>query len=103
MSKLAVIGDSTSVLGFRPLGIDAFVFADGDSLMSALPEILTGDYGVIFITEPLYEAAGAVLDEVMRAIAPAVLPIPGVAGPTGAGRRELERMIELAVGTAIKR
>ena len=103
MSKLAVIGDSTSVLGFRPLGIDAFVFTDGDSLASALPDILAGDYGVIFITEPLYEGVAAQLNTVIGAVAPAVLPIPGVAGPTGAGRRELDRLIELAVGAAIER
>lgn len=103
MSNLAVIGDSTSVLGFRPLGIDTFVFADADSLALSLADILAGNYAVIFITEPLYEGVAEILDESKAATTPAVLPIPGVAGPTGAGRRELDKLIETAVGAAIKR
>ena len=103
MSNLAVIGDSTSVMGFRALGVDVYAFDDVEEMRSAFPEILRGDRAVIFITEVFYEAVGDMVGTVKDAIKPAVVPIPGVSGSTGAARRGIDKLIEMAVGVQIKK
>jgi V/A-type H+-transporting ATPase subunit F len=102
MSNLAIIGDSTSVMGFRPLGLDIYAFKDGEELRQAFPEILASDHDIIFITEKFYEAVTDLVRPLKDAQLPAVVPIPGVSGPIGLGRREIDALIEMAVGMQVK-
>ncbi len=103
MSNIAFIGDSTSALGWMPLGVDILSFNDPADLAAAMPEIAGAGYAVIFITEPLYDAVEPDLAELVEAPTPAVVPVPGAGEGTGAGRRGIEKLIEAAVGARLAR
>jgi V/A-type H+/Na+-transporting ATPase subunit F len=102
MSNMAIVGDSTSVMGFRPLGIDIYAFAEAESMREAFPGILAGGHDIIFITEEFYEAVSDLAAPLKEAPLPAIVPIPGVSGSMGLGRRKIDALIEMAVGVQVK-
>lgn len=102
MSKIAMVGDSTSLLGFKPIGVDAFKLNDPNDIDELWPAVLAGDYAVIIMTEPIFEAAAHLLKEIETRPTPAVLAVPSTAGSTGAGRRYINKLMERAVGASIK-
>ena len=57
MSKIGVIGDSDSVVGFKSLGIDVYP-ATGGEIMKTINRLASGGYSIIFITEQAAEQAG---------------------------------------------
>ena len=103
MSNIAFIGDSTSALGWMPLGVDILSLSDPADLMAAISEIAGAGYAVIFITEPLYDAVAPDLAELGEALTPALVPVPGAGKGTGAGQRAIEQLIEAAVGARLAR
>ena len=59
------------------------------------------DFGIIYITEKL---AAEIPDEIEKyrfSYKPAIIPIPGVKGNTGAGMAEVNKSIVKAVGSDI--
>ena len=84
---MAVIGDSTSVLGFKPIGVDTFSVDEPGEVDEIWESVLAGDYAIVMMTEPVFEAARALIKQIETRPVPAVLAIPSTAGTTGAGRR----------------
>ena len=96
--KIACIGDRTSVLGFRALGLET-VFADtAEQASEALKRLARERTAIIYITE---ELASHLEEEIARyadETIPAIILIPGHKGSLGIGRTALEKAVERAVG-----
>ncbi len=101
MYKIAVIGDRDSIYGFAALGLDTYPVSEREEAVKTLKSLSQGTYAVIYITEALL----AVLADEVAAYAtvkvPAIIPIPGVSGNTGAGIMNVKKMVERAVGSDI--
>ncbi len=101
MSKIAMIGGKTSSIGFRTLGVDIFPVPVPEEALEVWQKIPVKDYGVIFMTEPIYEELREQVLEIRGELTPSVLVIPAVTGPLGVSRRELNQLVEKALGTDI--
>lgn len=99
---IAVIGDSESIKGFCAIGLDIFPCDDLSSASALLRKIADSDrYAVIYLTEEIYGSAEKELSRYEERLTPAVIPIPGVKGNSGAGRKRLSSFVERAVGSDI--
>lgn len=99
MYKIAVIGDFDSICGFSAIGMTAIPVADEREALEKLRELDPSVFAVVFVTENVY---GAISEEYVREDAlPAIIPIPGAAGNTGAGMRDVGKFVEMAVGSDI--
>jgi vacuolar-type H+-ATPase subunit F/Vma7 len=101
MARVAIIGDSTSVAGFRPLGFAVFPVREPEAARALWDGLLTGGYGTVFVTEPVYAALEDLIAEVVDRPLPAVTVIPGAGSAGGVGEAKLERAIVRALGTSM--
>ncbi|MBN1192147.1 MAG: V-type ATP synthase subunit F [Coriobacteriia bacterium] len=99
--NVAVMGESTSVAGFRPLGFVVFAVDKPEDVRSRWSEIVQGGYGVVFVTEPVYAAIDDLVAEVADRPVPAVTVIPAAGSAGGVGAAKLDRAIERALGTSV--
>ena len=99
MGLVAIVGDATSVAGFRPLGFAVFPVERPKAARDLWPELASGAYSVVFVTEPVYEAITDLAAETTDRALPAVTVIPGVGSAGGVGEAKLARAIERALGT----
>lgn len=99
MAGVAIVGDAVSVAGFRPLGIATFPVEAAEEARALWPRLASGEFAVVFVTEPIYEALSDLVAEVADKPTPAVTVIPGVGSTGGVGGAKLERAIERALGT----
>lgn len=103
MYKIAVLGNRDSIYGLAALGLETF---PTDSLKieetaNLLRRLANGGYGVIYITEELQEALKEDITRYQTVMIPAIIPIPGTSGNTGAGIAGLKKLVEQAVGSDI--
>lgn len=101
MAKVAIIGDRTSVIGYRGLGLDAFDVRDTDAARKLWPDVLEQGYDVIFVTENVYGGMMDLIEEISEQATPAVAVIPPAGGGTGVGGERIKRVIEKAIGTDV--
>jgi vacuolar-type H+-ATPase subunit F/Vma7 len=102
MARVAIIGDSTSVSGFRPLGFAVFPVMAPAEARALWPDLVGGGYyGAVFVTEPVYAALEDLIAEVVDRPLPAVTVIPGAGSAGGVGEAKLKRAIERALGTSM--
>ena len=101
MAKIAIVGDSTSVAGFRPLGFAPFPVERAEDARALWRELSSGEYGVVFVTEPVYSALEDLIVEVLDQPVPAVTIIPGAGSLGGVGGARINRAIERALGTSM--
>lgn len=101
MYKIAVIGDKDSIYGFASLGLGIFPCDDAQEASKTLKELAKSGYGVIYVTEELFENLGDEVEHFRDMPLPAVIPIPGVKGNTGVGMRNVSVSVEKAVGSDI--
>jgi V/A-type H+-transporting ATPase subunit F len=101
VAKIAIVGDSTSVAGFRPLGFATFQVEHPADACSLWPQLASGEYGIVFVTEPVYEELNELIAETADRPMPAVTVIPGAGSAGGVGEAKLERAIERALGTSM--
>ena len=99
--RIAVIGDATSVAGFGLLGFEAFTVERPDESRGIWGDIVKGEYGVVFVTEPVYAALEDLIAEVADEPVPAVTVIPAAGSSGGVGGAKLDRAIERALGTSV--
>lgn len=99
--RIAVVGDATSVAGFRLLGAEVVVVERPDDAREHWPRLASGAYGVVFITEPVYAAIADLVAESADAPVPAVTVVPAAGSAGGVGAAKLDRAIERALGTAV--
>ena len=100
MYKIGVMGDRDSVYGFSSVGLTVMPVdeaAEGVRLLKSVAD----DFAVIFITERLASEMDAEIQKYRERTVPAIIPIPGVAGNTGVGMKNVSRSVEQAVGSDI--
>lgn len=101
MSKIAVVGDRDSVLGFRALGLEV-AFADNrDAALGVLSRLIREEYAIIYITENLAQTVAPEIEKYHDKPAPAIILIPGKGGSLGVAQEALQRAVERAVGADI--
>lgn len=101
MSKIGIIGDADSVLGFKVFGLDAFACNNKEEAASTLHDIVKQDYGIIYITERFYKEISKEIAKYEELRIPAIVPIPGIDGSYGMGIKNVKKSVEKAVGADI--
>ncbi|MDO8950257.1 MAG: V-type ATP synthase subunit F [Actinomycetota bacterium] len=101
MARIAIVGDSTSVAGFRPLGFAVYPVERPEDARELWAGLVGGEYGVVFVTEPVYAAVEDLAAEAIDRPIPAVTIIPGAGSSGGVGGAKISRAIERALGTSM--
>lgn len=101
MSKIGVIGDKSSVLGFKAFGLDVFACETAAEAIPTLHSMVEEEYGIIYITERLYKDMRDVTSQYDDMRTPAIIPIPGMDGSYGIGVANVKKSVERAVGADI--
>lgn len=101
MDKIAVIGDRTSVLAFRAMGVDVFTPVDAEAARNSVDRAAREGYGVIFLTEAIASQIPETVSRYRSQIKPAVILIPDHQGSQGVGMSDIYKNVEKAVGTNI--
>ena len=106
MYKIAVIGGSDSVIGFKALGLDTFAVDSAESARKALrqaakPKENSDEYAIIYIEETMAKDIMPEISKYQEKPTPAIILIPGRDGPIGLGLSALKEAVEKAVGSDI--
>ncbi len=99
--KIAVLGDKDSILGFKTIGVDTFPVTSNEAALETLKQLVSENYGVIFITEELARNMEDVINELHRRYLPAVVLIPNSKGALGMGIQQIKDNVEKAIGADI--
>jgi len=99
--NIAVIGDSTSIIGYKAIGFKTVKVGSSAEVAEAVDRLIGEDCFVIFITEHVLEGAEDVLRKYNDSKTLAIIPIPGRSGKTGIGMLNLDSYVEHALGTNI--
>lgn len=100
-SKIAVVGEKASVMGFRAVGFEVAETEDASAVEAAVARMVREQYGVVFITEQALHRTPGLLDKYKSLRIPAIIPIPGRDGTLGIGMYNLRKSVERAVGADI--
>ncbi len=103
MLKIAVIGGSDTVMGFKALGLETYP-ASSAAEASQILRTLTREsdsYAIIYIEETLAQELSHEIDRFKDRPTPAIILIPGREGSIGLGQSALRAAVERAVGTNI--
>lgn len=101
MNKVAVIGDTDSIIGFRALGLTVFETASPEAALEPLRRTVEEGYAIVFITEPCFAANQDFIRSLRSRKLPAVIPIPPVSGGSGLGMAQVRESVRKAVGMDI--
>lgn len=103
MYKIAVLGNRDSIYGLAALGLDTFPTdsLDHEEIVKLFRRLAEGSYAILYITEALQATLKEEISRYQDKQQPAVIPIPGVSGNTGAGIAGLKKLVEQAVGSDI--
>jgi V/A-type H+-transporting ATPase subunit F len=96
-SKVTVIGDRNSVLGFSALGVRVLTPKMEDVRESIIMAV-RDDTVVVFITEKMAETVPELIKELSQRPLPSVVVIPDASGSQGMGLDKLDDIIVRAVG-----
>lgn len=99
--KIAAIGDRSSVMGFRALGLEVCPADDVEQAKAALHRLAKEDYAIIYLTEGLAQHMGPEIARYNDSLTPAVILIPGKEGSLGIGMSAVKTAVERAVGADI--
>lgn len=100
-SKIGVVGDKDSILGFKMLGFDVEFVQDGKEARKVIDKMAEDNYGVIYLTEQIAELIPDTIDRYDEMMTPAVILIPNHTGSQGIGKARVEKNVEKAVGQNI--
>ncbi len=100
-ARIAIVGDGTSVAGFRPLGFATFIVRRPEDARELWNELAGGDYAVVLVTEPVWAQIADLAAAVLDSAVPAITVIPGAGSSGGVGQEKLDRAIERALGTTV--
>ncbi len=100
-SKIAVVGEKDSVLGFKAVGFDVYEAELPQNAESIIHHLAEKQYGVIFVTEQTLQPIAHVMERYKDDRIPAIIPIPGRQGSLGLGMSGVKKSVERAVGADI--
>jgi len=101
MSKIAVIGDKDSILGFKVVGVPVFPVTEPEQAARLVHKLAKEDYTVIFITEPIMAKINDTVERYRASAYPAIIPIPNNRGTLGLGMKGIKDSMEKAIGVDI--
>jgi len=100
--KTAVVGDISTCLPFRAMGVEAIVADETDNLSEAVGRLIeSGEYGAIFVTEALVERLSEVIESARYLPLPSIILIPTVTGSLGKGKHAIRETLKKAAGADI--
>ncbi|MCF7830479.1 hypothetical protein K9M41_00575 [Candidatus Gracilibacteria bacterium] len=111
-SKLAVIGNESSVLIFRSLGTEVYAVGDTKEAQEKLQELVdrnlgdemqTPEYAIIFVEENFYQKfPDDLITKLAKNPLPAVIPVPSPdSKDSNFSAKRLSKIVERAVGSDI--
>ena len=101
MSKVGVIGDKDSVMGFLALGIDTFTAYEPEEIKKTIHRLIEEDYAIIYITEQASLLAKDYIARFKDEPLPAIIVIPGIGASLGLGVNEIRESSKRAIGVDI--
>ena len=101
MDKMAIIGDTESVLAFQAVGMDAYMVTQAESENVLKKQFRSKKYAVIFLAESLAEGLAEFLKEIGKIPLPAVTIIPLAKGKKDIGLNRMKKICIHATGTDI--
>lgn len=105
MFKIAVIGGTDTVMGFKALGLETFPVTGAEDAKHVMHRLTASDaeekYAIIYVEENLALALSAEINRFKDSVTPAVILIPGREGSTGQGLTALHEAVKRAIGTDI--
>lgn len=100
-TKIAAVGDYSSVLLFNALGITAVGVNGADESNRELIRLIDEGYSVIFITEKTAALCIELINKYKSDTFPALIPIPDRDGTDGSSLKAIRNNVEKAVGKNI--
>lgn len=101
MADIAIIGDKDSVLLCRAAGLDVYFETNGTEAGKLIDRLARENTRVIFVTEPVFEAAAETVNKYKSMPFPAIIPVPSGKGTTGVAMRNVRANVEKAIGADI--
>ncbi|RJQ32377.1 MAG: hypothetical protein C4562_03215 [Actinobacteria bacterium] len=103
MSKLAVIGDNQTCLGFSSTGAHVLPFDKENSKASVIAKIKEGDYAVVLVTEDAYQKLRPEIELFDSEFLPSIMIIPSPQGKQlGLADEHVNEIVKKAVGISIE-
>lgn len=101
MSKVGIIGDKDTVMGFLALGIDIFPAYSAEEIKKTIHKLAEKEYAIIYITEEASLKAKESRAKYKDMELPAIIVIPGIGGSMGLGMNEVRESAKRAIGADI--
>lgn len=101
MSKVGIIGDKDTVMGFLALGIDIFPAYSAEEIKKTIHKLAEKEYAIIYITEEASLKAKESLAKYKDMELPTIIVIPGIGGSMGLGMNEVRESAKRAIGADI--
>ena len=101
MSKVGIIGDKDTVMGFLALGIDIFPAYSAEEIKKTIHKLAEKEYAIIYITEEASLKAKESLAKYKDMELPVIIVIPGIGGSMGLGMNEVRESAKRAIGADI--
>lgn len=101
MSKIGIIGDKDSIMGFLALGIEIFPAYESEDIKRKIHELAEKEYAIIYITEEASLRAKESIASYKDSNLPAIIVIPGIGGSMGLGMNEVRESAKRAIGADI--
>jgi V/A-type H+/Na+-transporting ATPase subunit F len=94
--RIAVIGDSDTVLAFRLAGVESRLARSAAEVPSLIDQLRQEEIGLMLVTEALAEENRKLLEKVLlEPGGPLILEIPGFSGPMTSKTGATERIAAL--------
>src|SRR5665647_25754 len=94
MSKIGVIGDRDSILGFKTLGLDVFPVTEPEQAARLVHRLAKEGYVVLFMTEVVAKDLEETIERYKTVPFPAIILIPNNQGTTGLGLQGVKDCVE---------
>ncbi len=100
MSKVGVVGDLDSIIGFRALGMTVRAAGKPEEVLLALRQMAEEKYAIVFLTEPEAKdsAVQDYLEKQRHIPIPAIILIPSAREKANIGKEQLRRSVRKATG-----
>ena len=101
MAGVGVIGAHETVLPFKAFGFSVWPAGGREEALRAWTEARAQELALVVLTEDVARVLAEEIREADPLPSPAVVLIPGAAGPTGYALERVRRMAEMAIGTDV--
>ena len=97
--KIAMIGDESTVSGFRAAGVTGVPISTSAEALETLKRMAkSGDFAIVFITESLAAPILADISRIPTGSVPAIIVVPDQGGARGIGFAKIRGAVEKALG-----